>query len=144
MHIFQWYAVNMPRKCHGWFVLSVLLSREDIVFCGIVFCSDGCRNGRAPCTHWYWQRQERSAFCPRSEKWWRLWEALFQQGFLSQSCTCLSKAVPAAHGSLPFTCGGLCLVLWSLLWNTSYANSDRVISRVLHVWYLKVNAFSLR
>lgn len=38
------------------------------MFCGIVFCSDGCRNGHAPCTHWYWQRQEQSALCPWSEK----------------------------------------------------------------------------
>lgn len=35
----------------------------------------------------------------------RLWEVVFQGGLLSQSCTYLGKAVPAAHGSLPFTAG---------------------------------------
>lgn len=91
----------------AWLVGSFSHSLESgycVLWYSVLFCRG--RNGCGPCTHWYWQRQGRSTFCSWSEKWWRLWEVVFQGGFLSQSSIYLSKAVPAApHGSLPFTAG---------------------------------------
>lgn len=100
LHIFQWYAVNAPSKCFGWFVPSLLPSRGVLCFVAQHFVVTDVEMGAHSALLGAGKGKSKVCFvlgvkAVMSEG------GFFPGKILPQSCTCLSKTVAAALAPCP-------------------------------------------